>query len=118
MRRNVLARRCAIVLGFTYLLLGAAETVRLVATGDGGFLFWFGTLVGAGTLLLFGALPRRQSWDGQHRFAVLTGAVLGVPATAWSLVVPVLAITVVVLAVISTSDPVLPASEPGSIDRL
>jgi len=45
MRHHVLARRAGIGLGVTYLLLGVAETVRLVVTGDGGLIFWFGTLV-------------------------------------------------------------------------
>lgn len=59
MRRHVLARRSGIALGVTYVLLGVMETIRLVVTGDGGFFFWFGTLVGGGTLLLLGALPRQ-----------------------------------------------------------
>lgn len=58
MRRQVLARRSGIALGVAYVLLGVMETIRLVVTGDGGF-FWFGTLVGGGTLLLLGALPRQ-----------------------------------------------------------
>ena len=110
MRRRVLARRSAIALGVTYVLLGVAETIRLVVTGDGGFVFWFGPLVGGGTLLLLGALSR-QAVRGGRLIAVLFGAALGVPATAWTLLVPVLALTVIVLTLMSLSDPLTPRVE-------
>lgn len=118
MRRHVLARRSAIALGVTYVLLGVAETIRLVVTGDGGFVFWFGTLVGGGTLLLLGALSR-QAVRGGRLIAVLFGAALGVPATAWTLLVPVLALTVIVLTLMSLSDPLTPRVErdPASGDN-
>src|SRR5512133_2692081 len=98
MRRRAPARWSAITLGVTYVLLGVAETIRLLITGDGGFVFWFGTLVGGGTLLLLGALPRQVVQGHDRRLiAVLLGAILGIPATAWTLVMPLLAITVIFL---------------------
>jgi hypothetical protein len=110
MRRRALARWSGIALGVTYLLLGVAETIRLLITGDGGFFFWFGTLVGGGTLLLLGALPRQVvRGDDRRLIAVLLGAILGIPATAWTLVMPFLAITVIVLTLTSTTDPADPA---------
>ncbi|MEO7980323.1 MAG: hypothetical protein ABI807_05475 [Sporichthyaceae bacterium] len=112
MRRHVLARRSGIALGVTYVLLGVAETIRLVVTGDGGFFFWFGTLVGGGTLLLLGALPRQAVRGGRRLIAVLLGAALGIPATAWTLVVPILALTVIVSTLMSLSDTTDPA--PGT----
>ena len=112
MRRRALARWSGIALGVTYVLLGVAETIRLLITGDGGFFFWFGTLVGGGTLLLLGALPRQVvQRDDRRLIAVLLGAILGIPATAWTLVMPLLAITVIVLTLTSTTDPADPA--PG-----
>jgi hypothetical protein len=109
MTRRLLVRRCAIGLGVTYVLLGIAETVRLLVTGDGGLLFWFGTLVGGGTLLLLGALPRRAAPGGRGLAAVLAGAALGMPATAWTIVVPILAMTVIVLTITSWDDRDRPA---------
>ena len=37
-------------LGCLLIAGGVAETVRVVRSGDGGLLFWFGTLVGGGAL--------------------------------------------------------------------
>ena len=106
----MLARRGCIGLGVTYVLLGVTETVRLVVTGDGGFFFWFGTLVGGGLLLLLGALPRQAVRDGRRLFAVLVGAALGMPATAWTILVPLLAVAVMVLTLLSRSDLAVPGS--------
>lgn len=101
MTHDVLARRSGIGLGVTYVLLGVAETVRLFVTGDGGFLFWFGTLVGGGSLLLLGAVPRQAVRTNRQLVAILCGATLGVPATAWTLVLPLFAFTVMVLTVMA-----------------
>jgi hypothetical protein len=86
-----------LALGFLYVAAGIAETVRLVRSGDGGFAFWFGSLVGGGTLVLLGeALHRGRAGLGATLICV--GAVVGVLATLWTLVVPVFAIAVMVLA--------------------
>jgi hypothetical protein len=76
--------------------------------GTADSFFWFGTLVGGGTLLLLGALPR-QAVRGGRLMAVLLGAALGIPATAWTLLLPVLALTVIVLTLMSLAEPADPA---------
>lgn len=90
------ARRLAVLLGGLYLLAAVAETTRAVVTGDGGLLFWFGTLTTAGVLVLLGTLSpeMRAPW---RRVSVVAGACLGMPATAWTVVVPVIAVVVIVL---------------------
>ena len=80
-----------IFLGVLYIVAGIAETTRAVVTGDGGVPFWFGSLVGGGALILLGHVLRR-------RVLVTVGCLAGVIATAWTIVVPVIAVIVVLLA--------------------
>ena len=80
-----------VVLGVLYIVAGIAETTRAVVSGDGGIPFWFGSLVGGGALILLGYVLRR-------RVLVTVGCLAGVIATAWTIVVPVIALTVIVLA--------------------
>jgi hypothetical protein len=70
-----------------------------VVTGDGGIAFWFGSLVGGGALILVGrlALPGRPTLA---RRLVVLGCLAGVLATLWTLVVPLVALTVIVLVVV------------------
>ena len=84
-----------IVLGGLLVAAGTAETVRLVRSGDGGFAFWFGTLVGGGLLILSGTLllPRRPT----PGFILTTiGCVAGLLPTVWTLVVPVMLVALVI----------------------
>lgn len=87
-------RRAGVLLGGIYLLAAAVETTRALVTGDGGLVFWFGTLTTAGLLTLLGAV-REDLPDPWRRVSILTGACLGMPATAWTLVVPALAAAVI-----------------------
>lgn len=103
MTRDSKVRRFGVAFGVLYILDGIAETVRLLVTGDGGFAFWFGTLVGGGTLVLVGSLwrPLRRPWP---RTAVVLGAAVGIPATMWTLVVPVVALVLVALRMSEIGD--------------
>ena len=76
---------------------GIAETIRVIVSGDGGLVFWFGTLVGGGVLVLSGTLLQpSRTWPG---FALLAaGCALGLLPTIWTLVVPVLLLMLVVLS--------------------
>ncbi|HSV39968.1 MAG TPA: hypothetical protein VLI04_14515 [Nocardioidaceae bacterium] len=84
-----------IFLGGLLIAAGVAETIRLTRSGDGGLVFWFGTLVGGGALVLAGTLlmPRRPVPG-----LVMTGigCLLGLLPTAWTLVVPVLLLTLLI----------------------
>ena len=92
-----------VFLGLLYVVAGIAETVRLVLTGDGGFAFWFGTLVGGGMLILVGeALHPRYA--GLAAWLIGGGCMAGVIGTWWTLVVPVLAVAVLVLALARLDD--------------
>jgi hypothetical protein len=94
-----------VFLGVLYVVAGVAETVRAVVTGDGGIPFWFGSLVGGGTLILVGALAFRH----RPRLSgglVTVGCLAGVLATMWTLVVPLAALAVIVLVTLRTSEEV------------
>ena len=84
-----------VVLGCLLIVAGVAETVRLVRSGDGGFFFWFPTLVGGGVLIVAGTLT------GSRRPVlglVLTGlgCLAGILPTMWTLLVPVLLVVLLV----------------------
>src|SRR5262245_7193416 len=82
-------------LGGLLVAAGIAETVRLVRSGDGGLVFWFGSLVGGGILILTGTLlqPRRP----RPGFVLTTiGCVAGILPTIWTLIVPVLLVVLVI----------------------
>lgn len=82
-------------LGCLLLAAGAAETARVVRSGDGGLLFWFGTLVGGGVLILVGTLllPRRP----RAGFVLTTiGCAAGLLPTSWTVIVPVLLVVLIV----------------------
>ena len=84
-------------LGCLLLAAGAAETVRVVRSGDGGLAFWFGTLVGGGVLVLVGTLLL----PGRPRTGfILTaiGCVAGLLPTMWTLIVPVMLVVLIVVS--------------------
>lgn len=103
MARRKLTDVLAVTLGVLYVAAGVAETTRAVVSGDGGIAFWFGALVGGGALVLLGTFafhgrPRLRGW------LVVVGSLAGVLATMWTLVVPVLALAVVVLVGLRTTE--------------
>jgi hypothetical protein len=83
-------------LGLLYVAAGIAESVRAVTSGDGGLWFWLGSLVAGGALVLSGmAVSSRHPNVG--RTLICVGSMMGVLATGWTLVVPLIAVAVVVL---------------------
>lgn len=96
MDRPRLAFWLTLGLGLLYIAAGIAESVRAVSSDDGGLWFWFGTLVGGGALVLAGmAVPSRHPNVG--RTLICVGSMMGILATAWTIVVPLIAVTVVAL---------------------
>jgi hypothetical protein len=98
-RREVVARRLGVGLGVVFVGFGVLETVRLLVTGDGGFVFWFGTLCGGGALILLGTLGLK-SRPGLSLAAVIVGVLAASIATVWTVVLPLLALLLVVLRVL------------------
>ena len=105
MTRRRLTDILALLLGVLYVVAGIAETTRAIATGDGGIPFWFGSLVGGGAMILLGTLAfRRRPW--LYCSLVTLGCLAGVLATMWTLVIPIIALVVIVLAVLRTGEDV------------
>ena len=96
MDRSRLTFGLTLGLGLLYVVAGVAESVRAVTSGDGGLWFWFGTLVGGGALVLAG-MAASSRHPNVGRTLVCVGSMMGVVATTWTLVVPLLAVAVVVL---------------------
>jgi hypothetical protein len=92
-------RRTQGLLGLTYALFCALETVAHLEAGLTGLGFWFGSLALATAGVLGGmALVDRNAVAGD--ILVLVGTVVGVPATAWTVLVPLLAVAVVLLTIV------------------
>jgi len=96
-----------VFLGLLYVVAGVAETTRAIVTGDGGIPFWFGSLVGGGAMILLGTLAfRHRPW--LYRSLIAIGCLTGAIATLWTLVIPLLALVVIVLAVLRTGEEIDP----------
>ena len=92
-------RAMALVLSVGFILLGIAETVFAIPRGAGAMLIWFGFLCVGGALILIGtfALSRRV-WLSFSMTAV--GCIAAANATMWTIIVPLLAALLVVLALV------------------
>jgi hypothetical protein len=83
-----------------FIILGIAETVRAARGGTGGVPFWFGSLCGGGTLILVGTFALwRRTWLSFSLTALGSTAV--VIATMWTIILPLVAALLVVLALIT-----------------
>jgi hypothetical protein len=75
----------ALGLGVVFIVAGLAETYRAVSSGDGGVVFWFGSLFGGGTLIIIGAFAvTRRTWLSFSLTAI--GCVAAANATMWTLI--------------------------------
>jgi hypothetical protein len=90
-------------LGALLIAAGIGETIRLTRSGDGGFWFWFPTLVGGGLLVVTGTLLRsRRPVPGLVLTAI--GCVVGIPPTLWTVIVPMLLLTLIVVSAKHTAE--------------
>jgi hypothetical protein len=106
-------RWLTVTLGLLLLAFGVAETVTHRDDSLGALAFWSGTLFGGATLILTGVLL----WPGRPPagFAlVFAGALLGFLPTSWTILLPLLTLTVIVLAIRDVSRWATPPSSSGS----
>ncbi len=88
-----------VAVGVLLLALGVAETVRTLRSGDlSGLPFWFGTLIGGGTCVLVGTLVADRR-PGMGVAVTTVGCLVAILPTMWTVVVPVLLVTLVVVRI-------------------
>ena len=96
-------------LGVTYFVLGLVESTIAVRGTDPIFFFWFPALCGGGALILTGTFklvrPPMLSTG-----LVTAGALAGGLATAWTIVGPILSITLIVLRISRSPAPLTGAA--------
>jgi lipid-A-disaccharide synthase-like uncharacterized protein len=79
------------VVGGIYVVFGIGEVAAHIDE-PASLAFWVPSLLGGGTLVLYGVFGR----EGVSTRLVVAGALLGIVATAWTLIVPVLSMVLVV----------------------
>lgn len=107
-----LARRLTIALAAVYAALGTLEVVLKVAE-DGAastIAFFGGTLLGGAGLIACGLFARMA--NSTRRVLIIFGAGVGLLASAWTLVVPILAIAVIVANASIPAAPTAEAEQP------
>ena len=112
MRRDRLSqavRALGATIGVVFLALGFAEFVTHL-DDPLSLLFWLPALWGGGALVLFGVFrPSTRSW--LSLVLLIVGAFLGLLATAWTVVMPVLVFVFFVLVIVRAGQhPPTPAS--------
>lgn len=105
-------RWLAWAVGIAFILLGVAEVaVRLLSTEPidaEAVVFWFVSLCGGGTLVLLGSFV--ISRPGWALAAVVIGCLMGMLATAWTVVLPLAALALVGLSIREVGTPSPPAN--------
>ena len=91
--------RLAWFLGVVFTFLGIAEVVRVVVWGGGGLAFWFLSLCGGGALILIGTFAVSQR-PRLSLTLVAASCLSAGNATMWTLILPVLAVTLLVLTLL------------------
>ncbi|WP_310530034.1 hypothetical protein [Nocardioides sp.] len=107
-----LVRRLTLALAVVYAALGTLEVVLKVAEGSAVATIGFfgGTLLSGAGLILCGLFAHVS--DTIRRVLAILGAAVGLLASAWTLVVPILAITVMGGNVVRPAVPRTEADQP------
>ncbi|HVF78525.1 MAG TPA: hypothetical protein VNA28_09525 [Solirubrobacteraceae bacterium] len=111
MNRDRTIIRLAWFLGVVVILMGLAELVVRIVDYDGlvPIAFWVVTLCGGGTLILVGTfVVTDRRW---RSFALVAlGCLLAAVGSAWTVLLPLLAITLLVLSLQRTRQAARPAA--------
>ena len=109
MTKDKFTTRLGATLGIGFILFGIVETSVAMNGRDNIGFFWFPTLCGGGALILLGMFAvHRPAWLSAG--LVTVGALAGGLATSWTVVVPILALTLIVLVILRSTSAVAVAS--------
>ena len=98
MKIETSTRALGAFLGLAYVALGITETIDHI--GDYTIFFWFPILCGGGVLVLVGVFKVvSPAWASIG--LVTVGALAGAMAASWTVVAPILSITLIVLIVLT-----------------
>jgi hypothetical protein len=113
-RRQRLSRTTRIlgaVVGGGFVILGIVELVtRLDAPLP--LLFWLPTLWGGGTLVLIGMFGADDR-PAQSVALVVVGTIVGLLASAWTILMPLLGITLIFLTILTAGRPRFVPADSG-----
>lgn len=102
MTRARATRWLAWIVGGIFIVMGIIEvTVRLVSDEPvdlTAMAFWSLSLLGGGALVLLGSFVIRQPGIGFAMVAV--GCLAGIVATAWTMLIPILAVALLILSAV------------------
>ena len=99
MKRETSTRALGAFLGLGYIAFGIGESIEHI--GELSLFFWFPALCGGGVLVLVGVFKVvSPAWVSIGLVAV--GALAGAGAASWTIVAPILSITLIVLTVLRT----------------
>ena len=94
-------RRLGGFLGAAFLLFGLVETGVAIAGQNAIAFFWFPALCGGGALILLGIFVVKAGRASQA--LVIAGSLSGALATAWTVVAPLLSLTLIALVLKRTT---------------
>ena len=99
MSKGTSTRALGAFVGLGYIALGIGESVAHI--GELSLFFWFPALCGGGVLVLLGSFKVvSPAWASIGLVAV--GSLAGALAATWTVVAPILSITLIVLTVLRT----------------
>ncbi|HWC28518.1 MAG TPA: hypothetical protein VG845_00410 [Dehalococcoidia bacterium] len=102
-------RALGAILGCGFLITGIVESAIAIAGNDEIVFFWFPALCGGGALILLGVFKVAD----RPRLSlglVAAGSLAGGLATAWTLIVPIVALALIVL--VATRPPAVTVEPP------
>lgn len=104
MNRRRATRGLAWFLSAVFIILGTVEVgVRVVTSDSDGLWFWFLSLCRGGAMIAAGTIiGKRRRWASAT--LVILGGLAAILATAWTVILPILTLTLITLTILNVSN--------------